>query len=254
MNCFRKIGADPCPCCGYTQERDGQALTGSILIGRYLVGRPLNRTGLEYTYKGLDLARRRGVTIREYFPAGFTLRGQDGAVLWQDTPEADALRDAGVDSFLQGAVETDPELTVVDSFLSGGTAYIIRRKKPEPPKPEVPENPWVPFLIAAAAVLAAIVTGLSLLRSLPARQPEETVPPETYSQVYDDAGVLRTETYRDAQGQIVSVLVYDSNARLLRRESYTSGTLTTWAELIYDSNGTYQETVIHQAGSGSNES
>lgn len=248
MNCFRKIDADPCPCCGYERDtRDGQALTGSILTGRYLVGRTLNRTGLEYTYKGLDLARRRGVQIREYFPAGYALRGPDGAALWQDIPDADALREAGVDSFLRGAVESDPELEVVDSFLSGGTAYIIRRKKPEPPKPEVPENPWVPFLIAAVAVLAAIVTGLSFLRRAPAREPEVTVPPETYSQVYDDAGVLRTETYRDEQGRIVSVLIYDADGRLLRREAYTDGTLSGWTECVYDADGNYLETVTHTA-------
>lgn len=240
MNCFRKIGVSPCPCCGYAPEaKDRQAMTGAILAGRYLVGRTLNRTGLEYTYKGWDLTRRRGVQIQEYFPVGYAFRGTEGQVLWQQ----DAIREAGMDAFLQGAVETEPETVVADSFIANGTAYILRRRKPAPETPEIPDNPWVPFLMALAAVLFCIVMAVPIFRT--ESIPEETVPQETYVQELDENGILRTEIYRNEDGTPVSVLHYDTNARLTRRDFYADGVLSAWEEIICDSEGNYLETVIH---------
>ena len=73
VNCLRQTPAYPCPLCGYdpgSAPAVGQALEQSILHGRYLTGRPLEKNSLEILYKGLDLTGSRPVVIHEFFPAG----------------------------------------------------------------------------------------------------------------------------------------------------------------------------------------
>ena len=83
----------PCPHCGYVPEGkafDYALRPGSILNGKYLVGRVLGQGGFGITYIGWDLALERKVAIKEYFPSGQVVR-QNGAssLLWYSTEQAD---------------------------------------------------------------------------------------------------------------------------------------------------------------------
>ena len=79
--CFgqRPEGPGPCPHCGWDpaagREKYPLALPcGSILAGRYLVGRALGQGGFGITYVARDLTAGRLVAIKEYLPEGIALR------------------------------------------------------------------------------------------------------------------------------------------------------------------------------------
>lgn len=79
--CFgqRPEGPGPCPHCGWdpTAGREKYPLAlpcGSILAGRYLVGRALGQGGFGITYVARDLTAGRLVAIKEYLPEGIALR------------------------------------------------------------------------------------------------------------------------------------------------------------------------------------
>ena len=113
MNCLRQTPAYPCPLCGYNPSdapQVTQALEQSILHGRYLTGRALEKNNFEIVYRGLDLSQNKPVTIWEFFPAAQASRQQDGSLSWAtpltEDPEAILARvrqripqDAIADSF-----------------------------------------------------------------------------------------------------------------------------------------------------------
>ncbi len=62
-----------CPHCGYEQAAEPFPFgvrPGTILRGRYLVGRVLGQGGFGITYVGYDLTLELKVAVKEYFPAG----------------------------------------------------------------------------------------------------------------------------------------------------------------------------------------
>lgn len=73
-------GADTCPICGWTQGSRNEAHQlepGSILSGRYLVGRALGQGGFGITYLAWDLSQGRKVAIKEYYPSALSTRQLD---------------------------------------------------------------------------------------------------------------------------------------------------------------------------------
>lgn len=162
MNCFLQTEELRCPRCGYqqTEPTDSQALPSVILHGRYLTGRVIRRGGLDMHYAALDLARRKRVTVQEYFPAGYASRASDGSLTWSDVPEAAAMQEAGIRSFFQTAVEQP----AVDSFQENNTGYIVHPPEPKPaPAPQKPESTVLPFLIAFTLVAFLLLTfGIAL--------------------------------------------------------------------------------------------
>ena len=132
--CMEETVHYPCPHCGYVPE--GKAVDyalrpGSILNGKYLVGRVLGQGGFGITYIGWDLALERKVAIKEYFPSGQVVR-QNGAssLLWYSTEQAESARESGMEMFLKEArkmnkVRKIPQVVqVLDLFQDNETAYI----------------------------------------------------------------------------------------------------------------------------------
>ena len=62
----------PCPVCGLLEGAyappQHHLPPGTMLLGRYLVGRALGEGGFGITYIGLDLRLELRVAIKEYFP------------------------------------------------------------------------------------------------------------------------------------------------------------------------------------------
>ena len=132
--CMEETVHYPCPHCGYVPEGkafDYALRPGSILNGKYLVGRVLGQGGFGITYIGWDLALERKVAIKEYFPSGQVVR-QNGAssLLWYSTEQAESARESGKEMFLKEArkmnkVRKIPQVVqVLDLFQDNETAYI----------------------------------------------------------------------------------------------------------------------------------
>lgn len=167
MNCLRQTPAYPCPLCGYdpgAAPAVGQALEQSILHGRYLTGRALEKNAIEIVYKGLDLEENRPVILREFFPAAQAERLADGRLRWRNPPPED--REA-----LLAQTQRLPREAISDSFSENGTVYTVCLPRQSMPQPETPperktENEWIPFLLALLLFTLATLTGIALTQLL----------------------------------------------------------------------------------------
>lgn len=125
-----------CPTCGLTQGAYTPAPhhlpLGTILGGRYLVGRVLGEGGFGITYIGCDLRLEMKVAIKEYFPVDRVSRFADSSlsvVSRVSTTSGDYQQ--GLKRFLQEArtmarMEKQPEIVMVrDFFQANSTAYIV---------------------------------------------------------------------------------------------------------------------------------
>lgn len=79
--CFTPINpGEICPKCGLTHEtyrpEAGLLLPGTILVGKYIIGRVLGRGGFGATYLAYSAELSRPVAIKEYYPTGIANRGK----------------------------------------------------------------------------------------------------------------------------------------------------------------------------------
>lgn len=87
FNCFTKKQNDgPCPVCGF-DNRTGKGrdlsygvslMPGTILSGRYIVGKTLGQGGFGITYLALDLQTGEKFAIKEFFPSHLVVRQESG--------------------------------------------------------------------------------------------------------------------------------------------------------------------------------
>ena len=136
-NCMTHLesGEKVCPVCGHNntllQNPENALPEGTILSGKYLVGKVLGQGGFGITYLGFDTALNIKVAIKEYFPVGVSIRSPHSirvtAVSSQEKTEgfrkgcdefqAEARRLAAIDS---------PNIVKVrDYFRENGTSYIV---------------------------------------------------------------------------------------------------------------------------------
>lgn len=130
---FPVAEGEPCPACGRRpEEYERQSFhlpSGTVLMGRYMLGASVDRDGFSNTYMGLDLQREMTVTVKEFFPADrHLLRQPDDAVIALDHED---IYLNGLKSFLQDAqmIEAMKHIPSVERMLcyfeAYGTAYMI---------------------------------------------------------------------------------------------------------------------------------
>lgn len=134
FGCMEEIDGYPCPHCSWSPAAETKPYAlrpGSILKGRYLIGKVLGQGGFGITYMGLDLHLQRKLAIKEYYPSDFVCRkDSSGTVSWFSGEMARNARESGQDMFLQEArrmskVSRIPEVVqVFDMFRENDTAYI----------------------------------------------------------------------------------------------------------------------------------
>lgn len=132
--CFaEKEPGIPCPRCGF-HENDGQPYLalplGTILNGRYLVGKVLGVGGFGITYLGYDLTLEIKVAIKEYMPSALATRHPDHySVALTGRVEEDYQY--GMERFLDEAkilakLQNTPHIVSVQNyFKENGTAYFV---------------------------------------------------------------------------------------------------------------------------------
>ena len=133
--CFREKPDDApvCPHCGFSGEAEQPFLAlpmGTVLRGRYLVGRVLGVGGFGITYLGYDLVLEIRVAVKEYMPSGLATRHADRhRVVLTGRGKEDYER--GLDRFLEEArilarLQGTPHIvSVQDHFQENGTAYFV---------------------------------------------------------------------------------------------------------------------------------
>ena len=117
----------PCPVCGLTEGAytplPHHLLPGTILLGRYLVGRVLGEGGFGITYIGYDLRLELLVAIKEFFPTDQVTRvAQASSCVTQFTGKLAESFQQGKARFLHEArtmakMDKRPEIVSVRDFF-----------------------------------------------------------------------------------------------------------------------------------------
>jgi len=132
--CFaEKEPGIPCPHCGFYEGDEQPYLAlplGTILNGRYLVGKVLGIGGFGITYLGYDLTLEIKVAIKEYMPSALATRHSDHYSVVLTGREEEDYR-YGMERFLDEAkilakLQSTPNIVSVQNyFKENGTAYFV---------------------------------------------------------------------------------------------------------------------------------
>lgn len=137
LNCMSRIskGSVVCPFCGKSVSEHNaphQLESGTILNGKYLVGRAIGEGGFGITYIGLDLNLELKIAVKEFFPNGFANRSSTAAncVTIINSAQGGYFNDSKK-MFLREAkslAKFSSEQGIVDVrdyFTANNTAYIV---------------------------------------------------------------------------------------------------------------------------------
>ena len=137
LYCMRELKDPPiCRHCGTDNSKPLEAepyhLTpGTLLSGRYLVGRALGEGGFGITYIGLHTTLSKRVAVKEFYPSGAANRTNQVSEEVIITKEKQPFFRKGVERFLAEAKniaafpDEDGIVDVIDYFQENNTAYIV---------------------------------------------------------------------------------------------------------------------------------
>ncbi len=132
-NCFReKQNNETCPFCGYVPENEKEKYPnalrpGSILNGKYIVGRVIGQGGFGITYIAKDYKTGERVAIKEYLPSEFA--GRNGNSVQAFSKDQKENFEYGKEQFLSeaktlAAFNGDEHIVRIYSFFEeNNTAY-----------------------------------------------------------------------------------------------------------------------------------
>lgn len=134
--CMEKYddGLDACPACGYVVDTppvyDDCLYPGTVIGGRYTLGKAIGRGGFGITYLALDTDTGKRVVIKEYLPEGFAARdfGQNTVASTVDEEKYITGMKNAVDG--SRAISEYDYLESVEKYIDcveeNGTVYIVR--------------------------------------------------------------------------------------------------------------------------------
>lgn len=132
-----KLADGKCPICGYNPEEPVNPMflrPGSMLDGRYMIGKATDNNGEGITYLGYDTVTATTVNIREFFPLGLCERSEDGNVLMLSGAEFDyndtLLKFVDLSKQLFQLNELPALFDIVDIREANSTAYRITKAVP----------------------------------------------------------------------------------------------------------------------------
>ena len=133
--CFgeKPDAASACPRCGFSPEEEQPFLAlpmGTVLRGRYLIGKVLGVGGFGITYLGYDLVLEIKTAVKEYMPSGLATRHADRRQVVL-TGRGREEYENGLGRFLEEArilarLRGTPHIvSVQDHFRENSTAYFV---------------------------------------------------------------------------------------------------------------------------------
>ena len=136
LGCMRETASPGvCQRCGFDaagyEAPLHQLRPGSILNGKYLVGRSLGEGGFGITYIGFDLNLELRVAIKEYYPNGLVTRQVSGTMSVIPFTTQGEQYGRGLERFVQEArslakfYDLNGIVSVKDFFRENSTAYIV---------------------------------------------------------------------------------------------------------------------------------
>ena len=136
FNCMKPLetGATVCPHCGYDnsvkRNEDNTLPEGTILYGKYLVGKVLGKGGFGVSYLGIDLSLDVSVAIKEFFPVGVSNRTSHSITVVAASSSLQSGFEKGCDEFQTEAktlarFNSSNIVHVRGYFRENGTAYIV---------------------------------------------------------------------------------------------------------------------------------
>ncbi len=138
--CFQPIADEtkPCPYCGFSLQsynlRKWILMPGTILNGKYLVGRTLGEGGFGITYLAWDINMQTRTAIKEYYPGNMVSRDTTsgtGNLLTTTAGDRNGDFEVGLKRYVNEAAilarffELPGIVSVKDFFYENGTAYIV---------------------------------------------------------------------------------------------------------------------------------
>ena len=106
-SCFTEITAETCSCCGFNKSNyinDPSVLPcGSILMGRYIIGKMLGKGGFGITYLAYDSKTDKTVAVKEFYPNGLAHRAGSNPTVTVSTSEDASLFQSGAEKFYSEA-------------------------------------------------------------------------------------------------------------------------------------------------------
>ena len=133
--CFTPTGRAVCPDCGWPTQghnQPHQLPVGTLLHGRYQIGRVLGQGGFGITYLAWDTREKGPVAVKEYFPASIVFR-RNGLSMTVEctTREMEPHFRSGRERFLREAEalsklrDLEGVVDILDLVEANGTAYIV---------------------------------------------------------------------------------------------------------------------------------
>ena len=136
-HCFAKLESETgaCPSCGWDPSQPEPAssslLAGTILLGKYSVGRVLGKGGFGVTYLAFDLTRAERVAIKEYMPDALSYRMPGTTLISTYLGEKEQSFHLGAEKFYEEArtlsrFSGNPNIIRVQEFFyENNTAYFV---------------------------------------------------------------------------------------------------------------------------------
>lgn len=137
MGCMNQIDENvyTCPYCGFNETSLRQESyyldPGSVVGGKYIVGKVLSYGGYTIAYLGMDAEFNRKVIIKEYLPSDFSTRSDGETTVTIYSGDAQEQFEQGLTNFLNEANRIqslqDPEgiAAVYDCIAENDTGYVI---------------------------------------------------------------------------------------------------------------------------------
>ena len=136
-HCFAKLESETgaCPSCGWDPSQPEPASSslpaGTILLGKYAVGRMLGKGGFGVTYLAFDLTRAERVAIKEYMPDALSYRMPGTTLISTYLGEKEQNFHLGAEKFYEEArtlsrFSGNPNIIRVQEFFyENNTAYFV---------------------------------------------------------------------------------------------------------------------------------